>query len=310
MNSIKAHIIFNPVAGSGKAGKINKDLVNLVKSNFGLDFKLSITKNQGDATIIAAQIAKAGTPLIICVGGDGTINEVVNGLFMDGKPLNPNIEIGVVDCGTGRGFAQSIGLPKNLNEQLNIIFNGSCQAIDLAYCTYVTNEGFKTNRFFLSECQLGIGSAVVSSVGLKHKFWGGKIAFGYAALKEIMKSTTYPIQLSFNGTPTEENMIGIVIGNGHSCGGGMKLTPSAVLNDGLLDLLIIHQMSRSTQIKEFINIYSGAHINSNRFTYKRVEKLKVTSNKKVMVEMDGELLGYLPIEVKVIPRCLMVRCNL
>lgn len=307
---VKAHFIFNPVAGGGKAQKIYPDLISKCNAHFGDNYSISITKEKGEATAIATEISKNGTPLIVCVGGDGTINEVVNGLFRSGKLLNPELELGVLDCGSGRGFSKSIGLPDTFSEQFNLILNTQGKHIDIAKCTYTDGMGAKADRFYVSECQIGIGSAVVSEVQAKHKALGGKVAFGYVALKEALSSRKYDLKVMFNGINLKEKMVGVVVANGHSCGGGMKLTPSAKVNDGVLDLLVMHNMNIPELIQQFMKIYSGSHINSDHFTYEQTDYVKIESDLDVMVETDGELLGSLPVEIKVIPKCLKVKCNL
>lgn len=310
MNSAKAHIIFNPVAGGGKAQKIYPELRAQLKYRLGESYQIHTTQNHGEAISLAARISEENIPLIICAGGDGTINEVVNGLFDQGKLINPEIELGIINCGTGSGFAQSIGLPDSLSDQIDLILTSRGKSLDLAHCSYLDKNGVMTARFYVSECQLGIGSAVVSQVNSKHKNWGGKMAFGYVTLKEVFKCQKYPMNISYNGTSVSGDMIGIVIGNGNACGGGMKLTPLAKVNDGLLDLLVMHDMNIKELIKQFRNIYSGSHIKSDRFTYVQTDKIRIGSEVDVMVEADGELLGSLPVEVNVVPKCLKVKCNL
>ncbi len=307
---VKAHFIFNPVAGGGKARKIYPDLVSHCNAHFGENFSISITKDKGDATAFATEISKNGTPLIISVGGDGTINEVVNGLYKSGKLINPELELGIIDCGSGRGFSQSIGLPDGFSKQFNMILNAQGKLIDLGKCTHTNGNGTKADRLFVSECQIGIGSAVVSEVQDKHKTWGGKVAFGYVALKEVLRSRRYNLNVLYNNTNIKENMVGVVVGNGHSCGGGMKLTPSAKVNDGILDLLVIHDMNIPELIRQFTKIYSGSHIKSGRFTYEQTDNVRIESDLDVMVETDGELLGTLPVEIKVVQKCLKVKCNI
>jgi len=310
MNSAKAHIIFNPVAGGGKAQKMYPELRAQFKYRIGDDYRIYTTKKQGDAINLAARISSEDIPLIICAGGDGTINEVVNGLFDQEKLINPEIELGIINCGTGSGFAQSLCLPDTLSDQIDLILNAQGKSIDLGHCTFLDKDGAKAARFFVSECQLGIGSAVVSKVNSKHKNWGGKIAFGYITLKEVFKCTKYPMKISYNGTDISGNMIGIVIGNGNACGGGMKLTPSARINDSLLDLLVMHEMNIPELVRQFTKIYSGTHIKSDRFTYVQTSTIRIGSEVDVLVETDGELLGTLPVEIKVIPKSLKVKCNI
>ena len=279
----------------------------MAKNHFGKKCRFFETEKQGHATAISRQLACEGAGLIVCAGGDGTINEVVNGLFEDRRLINPHIELGIVDFGSGSGFAQSTGIPQNMDEQVDLIVNAAPTLTDIGLCTFSANGRPSKERYFISECQVGIGSAVVQRTGSKYKILGGKAAFGLAAMMEIIHSRVYELTLEFKNSTLSDQVIGIVIGNGHACGGGMRLTPMATIDDGKLDLLVIHEMDRITQLSEFLKIYSGNHIRSTHFSYHRITGLKITSENDLPVETDGELVGRLPVEIKVIPRVLKIR---
>lgn len=305
------HVIFNPSAGGGKAGKIYT-LLNLVLcKRLGKHYSFHVTRKRNDATLFCRQAISNGARLIIAAGGDGTINEIINGFYNHDRPINPSCELGIIDCGTGQGFARSLGLPGSLDDQLEIIFNGSGRMIDTGLIRYTDYEGNKHKRYFISECQVGIGGNVALKVGFRLKKLGGKLAFGLTALKEAICSPSVSMTIKCNGHDAfTRKLIGIVIGNGNFCGGGMQLTPDAKLNDRLFNVLFINEMNRIERILNFMKIYKGDHIRTPAFTYLTTDSVMIDAPAKSLLEADGEILGTTPCIISIIPDQLRVRTTL
>jgi diacylglycerol kinase family enzyme len=166
----------------------------------------------------------------------------------------------------------------------------------------------KEERIFVSECQAGIGGAVVDGVQSAHKRLGGTLAFGSVALKKLFRYEGQNIYLQFDeDKKTNNKLIGIVIGNGVYCGGGMKLTPAAQLNDGLLDVLTIHDMSTMKRLLNFPKIYWGTHVDSPYFDIHRSRRIVIDSEEPMPLAADGEMLGTTSCEIKVLPAALKVK---
>lgn len=304
-------IIINPTAGRGYAARIRHRLLSAINEKFRGDYSLSITSKHGDAVIAARDAVESGTSCIIIVGGDGTVNEVINGIMESGRPLKHDFALGLVNCGTGGGLAQTLRLPASPEKQLDIICRQSSIAIDLGLIQFHDSKGTENNRYFVSECQIGIGGVVVAGVKSIHKYFGGTLAFGSVALMTALslKAPEITMQIDSN-TGVTDKLIGVVIGNGVYCGGGMKLTPFAEPNDGKLDVLRIHDMPILTRVWNFPKIYTGKHINSSHFSTSQGEKIIVDANEAVLIEADGELLGSVPCEIEVIPSALHIKCDI
>lgn len=308
MTDKKTHFILNPAAGGGKAGKLMPGLIPEIDKKYGSDYILHTTRGTGDATKIARKVADDGADLIVAAGGDGTIHEVVNGLFRGRAPINPSCELGIIDFGTGRGLAQTLHLPASYKEQLNIIFRSSGFPVDVGFVSFHDKAGCLCKRLFISECQLGIGSSVACQVNSIHKFFGGTLAFGVSALAQIFFYRANRVTLQFDQeSPVTEELIGLVIGNGAYCAGGMKLTPEARLDDGYFDTLFIHEMSIPRRLLNFPKIYSGNHIFSEHFSILQNKTLRIDADKELMIEADGEMLGNLPCQIEIIPSVLKVK---
>ncbi len=311
MSEKTVHTIVNPISGGGRTGRLIPKLLAELKKRFGTDFIMRTTRQPLEATTITRESILAGAKLIIVVGGDGTVQEAVNGFFRERKLINPDCELGILNYGTGKGLQQSLDLPLSLDNQLNLISDSKTNLIDIGCVRYYDEKGRKYERLFVNECQLGIGGNVVTGVGMRHKYFGGTIAFGSVAVKEALFYKAVNLAVEFDDRQViSGDLIGIVAGNGAFCAGGMRLTPDAVPNDGQFDVLLIHDMNIFKRIRNFTKIYSGKHIKSKYFTLRRSRSLVINSSEPVLIEADGELLGRIPCEISLLPSALKVKSGL
>jgi YegS/Rv2252/BmrU family lipid kinase len=302
------HLILNPAAGGGRAGRSMQALIPEIEKRFGADYTLHVTHAPSDATRIAREVSAAGARLIVAAGGDGTVQEVVNGMLRGRVPVNPSCTLGILDFGTGRGLAQTLVLPVSYLEQLDLIVHTAALPVDVGLVSFLNTDGKHCSRFFVSECQIGIGSAVAERVHSGYKLLGGRTGFGMVAMVQSICYRANIIKLQLDDqVPVAEKLIGLVIGNGSYCAGGMRLTPSARPDDGYLDVLCIHEMSVPSRLLNFPKIYSGRHIHSKHFTICQSRKIRLASYETLQIEADGELLGRLPCEVEILPAILKIK---
>jgi len=308
MNSDEILVILNPASSAGKTGRRQDEIVAALVRRFGRGFSLRVTKRPGDATDLARQAALGRAGLVIAVGGDGTIQEVVNGLLAAGQPVPPGVELGIVNTGTGHGFAQSLGLPAGLDAQCAAIASGERRRIDVGRAIYANGDGRRVERCFVNECQAGIGGLVVDRVRAGTKKLGGFLAFGLVSLGTALSYPARTITFSIDGGPEQSGpFIGIVAANGHVMAGGMKLAPAALVGDGRLDILFMHGQTLFERLRNFPKIYSGRHLDSPRFTYLRARTIALASEEPVSFEADGEPFGRLPCRIEVLPAALALR---
>lgn len=301
-------IVVNPVAGSGKAGKIATNILQKIRNQSDSVVNLTFTEKKNDATAITREAIAKGVRMIIAVGGDGTINEVVNGFFRGDEQLNPSCELGIINCGTGGGYARTLGIPKDLEQQINLVLKPGSMDLDIGRISYQDFSGKHSIRLFVNECQVGIGSKVASAVGKNYKLFGGALAFGIMATVQAILIKPLPLDLLYDNEPVRKlSLIGLVVGNGIECAGGMKLTPDAKLNDGLFDVLSMHEMSTFQRLLNLSKVYSGTHIQSSYFSVKRCKTIKIRSDNKVTLESDGEVLGYSPFEISILPSAIRIK---
>ena len=301
-------VVINPVAGNGKAKRVAQTILQKIKSSADFEIDIAFSQEKNDAKNITRKAILDGASMIIAVGGDGTINEVVNGFFINSKPLNPLCELGIISCGTGNGYARTLNNPTSLKQQIELMLRPGYCEMDLGCITFADSAGKRVNRLFVNECQVGIGNEVASSVGKKSKIFGGKISFGLAATFLAMNMKPLNLEIGYdNGSLNKYKLIGLVIGNGTECAGGMKLTPDAKLNDGLFDVLSINDMTIGQRMLNLSKVYSGTHVFSPHFSVKRCKKLEIRSEAGVSAEGDGEVLGFAPFDVEILPSAIKLK---
>lgn len=302
MSALKVHIIFNPASAGGRTWKRRKLIFSEIKKCWD-DFIIEYTEGPGDAVEKTRQAIISGRNLIVAVGGDGTINEVVNGFHNDGNVINPECRLAVINSGTGQGFAQSLGLPKSIRQQFRRVKALQAEKTDIGRITFYAGK----HSYFINEFQTGIGGAVVNSVSAVHKNLTRSFTFGLGVLKTINNFSPgyYSFQLD-NGIKINDDLTGIVISNGNYTGGGMQLTPDARLNDGYLDVLLIPALTRKEMLSVFPRIYSGKHLKDKRFRCYKIKSLTFSAADMVKSEADGEILNELPLKIEVMPSSLSI----
>jgi diacylglycerol kinase (ATP) len=310
MNLRNIQIVVNPMAGNRRAEIAVRAILRRLNNNRQCNIKISHTKDKDDATSITMKAISDHAAIIVAVGGDGTINEVINGFFENEKLINPSCELGIINCGTGKGLASSLKIPVPIDRQIDLLLGSSHIEPDIGFISCRNKSGEVVKRFFINECQIGIGSKVASIVGRKFKMLGGRIAFGLAATILAMTVKAVEVEISFNeGTFEEYYLIGLVVGNGTECAGGMKLTPFARMDDGLFDVLLINEMGHFKRLMNLPKVYSGTHLNSDSFSIRRCKSLRIRSKHSILLEADGEILGYSPCEINIVPSAFKVKAG-
>ena len=284
--------IVNPVSGRGKGKVLGERLIDrLTKLN--IDFEIHWTERPGHAIELAEQGANTHT-VLVAVGGDGTMNEVLNGMAEKGAVL------GLIPVGSGNDFARAVNIPFNFEQALEILLRGQKKQIDL---------GKANERYFHNGVGIGFDAWVVNT-SLKVKHLRGNAIYLYSVLRTLKDYQPVPLELNFNGSVKVDDYFMVSVGNGVSMGGGFQLTPDAEINDGLFDLCLIQNMPVVSILKNLIKVYSGKHKEDPRVEMHRTEHLTIESRKPFAVHVDGELLSLKvqKLEVELIPRGLEIIC--
>jgi len=308
MKTNHIHIVVNPTAGSGRAKDVAKQLLTKIKLIPALESQITFTKEKEEAIFITRGAIREGASLVIGIGGDGTINEVINGFFIEGVPISTNCELGILDGGTGGSFSRIIHGQKSVIQQIETLFQCKTISVDLGLINYNNFSGQQVSRIFANECQTGIGTRVVSMVGKTSKLFGGKIAFGFASTIQAVGMRPQKLEIAYDDEPFQEySLLGLVVGNGWECAGGMKLTPDADLTDALFDVLSISEMGLVKRLLNLSKVYSGNHLLSPGFSVRRCKDIKIRSEIEIALEADGELLGNSPFNIQILPAAIRVK---
>lgn len=299
-------LIINPASAAGRTLKRAEKILNAVRMKIGSEWTYEFTRHPGHATQLTRDAIARGSKLIIAVGGDGTIQEVVNGMLEKDRRVSPDIELAIISAGTGQGFAQSLGLKRSLAEQVMIAVSGKRKLVDVG--KVVWRDGLPQMRYFVNECQFGIGGSVVQSLRTDRKWLGGRMAFGLETIRSVFRHRNQAMTVYSDGTELFAGpLTGVVVANGAFTGGGMNLAPGALVDDGLFNVLLMKGLSVPERLRIFPTIYKGRHLNSPKFSYHCARCVQINADDRVLVEADGELIGTAPVEVHIVPHILAVR---
>ncbi len=307
MEEKNIHIIMNPTSGGGKTGETKHYILNKIEKYLGKEYTLWVTEKPAEAVEHAISAIESGGNLIIAVGGDGTIHEVVNGICSKGIWDDNHSILGIISSGTGQDFVQSLGLTTNIDEQLKIIKAGRIKSIDIGQVKFKDDNNRDIAKYFANEFQTGIGGDVVQKVNSRVKQKGGFLTYGLATVSILFKYSGHNMTLRINdGESFSGKFIAVIVTNGTYMGGGMKLTSSGELDDHYFELISIRSQNIIQKVINFPKIYFGKLKSTPKITFDKIQKIVVESEEDVLMEADGELLGKLPCEVNLLPSAIKV----
>ena len=298
--------IVNPAAGA----RASKVLPELQRSLPNLEVRY--TQAPGHATELTRELLRSGFDCIVAVGGDGTVNEIVNG-FLDTSP--PEAALAVLPLGTGGDFRRSLAI-RNCDQTLNAILHSPPRMIDAGQISYVDATGVSRNRYFANVVSFGMGGEVAARARNPLHRIGGKIAFFYATMAVFLRYRAIAVDLELDGRPAgTHSILNIAVGNGRYHGGGMHVCPRALLDDGLLDITVIDSLSFLELLRNVRSLYSDdLYVCSKTHHYRALgisaraseRPGALSAAKRVAIEVDGEPLGFLPVTIQILPAALRV----
>jgi YegS/Rv2252/BmrU family lipid kinase len=304
VNSKRTVFIVNPQAGMGSAGREWPRIEALARDHLG-SFQALLTSGPGEATSLTRQALSEGAELIVCVGGDGTLNEVVNGLMGEHGPLHPDTVLGFIPRGTGSDFIRTVPIPKAINRGLELIKSSHARTIDLGRLLYRGPNGCLTQRYFHNVASFGLGGEVDARVNRGRKVFGGFISFIWATLVSILiynkKRMHVRVDKSFDGELLSWN---VAVANGQYHGGGMWVSPGASVDDGFFHVTLIGDLSLAEVFLNLPKLYNGKITELKKVRTMVGKKVEAYSDQRVLLDVDGEQPGQLPVTIDIIPGAL------
>lgn len=297
-----ARVIVNPMAGAGRTARKWPQIMGRLKS-FGLRFEHDLTKAPGHAIELAKSAVKRGYELVVSVGGDGTLNEVVNGLYESGNI--GNVTLGIIGTGTGSDYIRTIGIPRAYEQACQCLMSPKRLTVDLGIIEYI-NNGQMMKRLFVNFAGVGFDAEVVRATTQKFKALGVIPSYLMGLLSSLLFYQNRKVTLIIDGEREERKVCTILMSNGRYAGGGMLATPNAEPTDGLFEVLIIDDLTKLDLLWSLPRVYKGTHLTHPKVTIKRAKEVEIRPAQQTALQADGELLGEAPARFCIMPAALNI----
>ena len=279
----RARIIYNPTAGREQFRKELPDVLDKLEKA-GYETSAHATNGEGDATEAARKAVERKHDLVVIAGGDGTINEVIQGIAeADYRP-----KIGIIPAGTTNDFARALAIPKDTLQAVDIILENNVKALDI---------GKVNDKYFINIAGGGDLTELTYDVPIKMKAALGQLAYYMKGIEKLPSLKPVSTVIEYDDQIFEGDIMLFLVANTNSVGGFEKLAPNALIDDGYFDLLIL----KKTNLAEFLRLATaalrGAHLDDEKIIYTQAKRIKITPNEKMLLNIDGEYGGLLPGEI-------------
>jgi YegS/Rv2252/BmrU family lipid kinase len=301
-------VIVNPASAGGRTGRdwprVQRCLVDA-----GVDFEPRITSAAGDATRLSREALREGYARVVAVGGDGTLNEVVNGFFdpESRERINPQAVLGMIPSGTGGDFRKTAGIPLAHAAACALLARGDARFLDAGRIDY-HGGGAPGPRWFVNIADCGIGGDVVHRVNASRKAAGGTLTFLYHSLAALARFGSRTLRVDVDGEVHEGAYQNVVVANGRFFGGGMKVAPEARLDDGLFDVVLSQDLGLRHSLGGLGRLYKGTHLGRAGITHCRGRVVTVTplEQRPILFDVEGEQVGRAPATLTCLPSAVRV----
>ena len=308
-------VVVNPRSAAGRTAREWSRIEQALRATYP-HMTLAVTRARGDATTLVRQALADGHLEIIAVGGDGTINEAVNGFFDAGGPIAPDAVFGFVTSGTGGDFRKTFGIAPGYEAAITRLKEAPVRAIDVGRISCLSRNGEPVVRYFINIASFGMSGVIVDKVNRARiaKLFGGTFAFKFHSALGLLGYRDRMVRIRVDGDYDEIASISTVaVANGQYFGGGMRVAPNAHPDDGLFDVIVMGGAPKSRALAELNQIYTGDHLKNPSVRVVRGRKVTAapvaeTRGRAVLIEVDGESAGRLPATFEILPRALNLRC--
>ena len=298
-------LIVNPNAGNGK-GKKDWERISALFVKEEIPVQAKFTTKKGQAIEFARDAMEKGFRQIISVGGDGTLNEVVNGIFSQDKVSPGQVTIAMIPVGTGNDWGRMFGIPMIYAGAVKVIKEKKTMLHDIGIVSYYSGAE-QQKRYFINIAGLGFEAMVVKKTNKqKDKGKSTQALYFFNLVSSLLSYKITGAEIFIDGIMNSASIFSINVGNGRYCGGGMRQTPDAMPDDGLLDVTVIREMGRLEIIQSLKLLYDGTILSHPKVDGYRCKNVKVTSESLLFVEADGESLGHTPAEFSIIPSAINI----
>jgi diacylglycerol kinase (ATP) len=306
-------VIVNPRSASGATRDRWSAIASDIRTHFG-PFSVRFTKHSGHATELAREAAANGVRFIIACGGDGTINEIANGILESGE----DIELGILPSGTGGDFRRTLDIPHGTREAARALKTGETRLVDVGRVTFNDDRDKAVSRYFLNVSSVGLAASIIERVKegsgaswLPIASLRGKASFAISTLQEVVGLEYFTIRVRIDDDDEcSLNTVNFCVANARYFGGGMMVAPDARLDDGLFDVVNIGDLGTLKILLNAHTLYRGTHTRLSAVKTRRAKRIEIRAaepGQEIRLETDGELPGKLPAVYDILPKALKVR---
>jgi diacylglycerol kinase (ATP) len=261
-----------------------------------------LSERPGQLGELARKAVDEGARLVVAVGGDGTVNEITQGLA--GRE---GVELAVIPRGTGWDFVRTYGIPRRLEDAVAVARDGHAREIDLGRARYRTWAGREGESLFANIASAGMSGAIAKRTNETSKALGGKVSYVWATLTVFARWRNDEVRVRVDEESRSARMHDIVVANGRFFGGGMMICPEAEPDDGLFDVLLIGDLTKRDLMLTLPKTYRGRHLPHPKAEVLRGATVEVDADEPLPVELDGEQPGTTPVRFEIVPRALRLR---
>jgi YegS/Rv2252/BmrU family lipid kinase len=296
--------LVNPASANGSTGKKWPVLEQRAKE-LGLEGRSVFSTAPGQLGGLAADAAREGATLLVVVGGDGTVHEVVDGLMKAG--VGTQVELAVLPRGTGKDFVRSMRIPGSFDAAIEVAKTGRTRTIDVGRASYVAGDGKPAEAYFANFAGAGISGAIAARANRTTKAFGGKLSFLYATVVTFLRWKPARMSLTIDGEVRDVLLLEALAMNGDYTAGGMWMAPEAAPDDGGFDVVLIGDFSKLEFLGTFPKIYKGRHVSHRKIEVIRAQELRVEAARPLPIVLDGEAPGTTAVRFEVVPSALRLR---
>ena len=301
-------LVVNPSAQNGQLGRRWPELAADLRRELG-SFEEVMTAAAGDATRLTREALDSGAGAVVAVGGDGTINEVVNGFFEGDRAVAPQAMLGILPFGTGGDFRKCVPIPRDTREAARVLADRKSRTIDVGYLELTGRDGRPASRIFINIASFGMSGLVDEYVNKASKRLGGRLSFMLATARAGLSYENQRVRLVFDGdesSAADLTINTVAVANGRYFGGGMFVAPQAELDDGQFDVVALGDMGKLDFIRHSRKIYAGTHLGLDKVSQRRARLVRAEpiGGEPVRLDVDGETPGMLPATFRVLPAAL------
>lgn len=298
-------LILNPHAGGGRGAKDKCEIEQFLKAR-NIHYDLLISEYPKHAIVLAKNAIESGARQIIVTGGDGTLNEVANGIFQQKVCLPEEVVIGMIPVGTGNDWIKTFGIPNNYQRAIEKILAGQTLRQDVGKLTF-SEDGEEHFRYFSNMAGFGFDAlAAQKANAMKEKGRTGLLVYLQSLIMAFLEYKTRKVNITIDGVQLEDLIFSVSVGIGKFNGGGMMQAPNAVPNNGIFEVTLIKKIGVWGILTNLAGLYNGSYVKDTRVVCYKAKDVSISSEKPLTGEVDGESLGKSQFHIEILPEKLQV----